>query len=65
MDETIYSLEMDMAKNICKSKLQQKVGGPQHIQKVGNPQPLWKHLHLKQKGSPHSASTKKNKTKQL
>jgi hypothetical protein len=54
-----------MAKNICKSKLQQKVGGPQHIQKVGNPQPLWKHLHLKQKGSPHSASTKKNKTKQL
>jgi hypothetical protein len=44
------------------------VGGPQpqqHIQKVGNPQPFWKHLHLKQRGNPHLASTKKKKKKQL
>jgi hypothetical protein len=43
MDGTTYSLKMDMAKEICKSKLQQKVGGSQfqqHFQKVGNPQPL-------------------------
>jgi hypothetical protein len=39
MDGTISSLKMDMAKEICKSKLRQG-GGPQsqqHIQKVGNP----------------------------
>jgi hypothetical protein len=43
MDRTIFSFEMDMAKEICKSKLQQEVGGPQpqqYVQKVGNPQPF-------------------------
>jgi hypothetical protein len=43
MDEIILSFEMDMDKEICKSNLQWKVGGPQfqqHIQKVGNPQPI-------------------------
>jgi hypothetical protein len=43
MDETIFSLKMDMAKEICKSKLRQEVGGSQfqqHFQKVGNPQPF-------------------------
>jgi len=29
MDGTIYSLEMDMAKEVCKSKLWQEMGGPQ------------------------------------
>jgi hypothetical protein len=40
MDKTIFSLKMDMAKKLCKSKLREKVGGPQshqHVQKVDNP----------------------------
>jgi hypothetical protein len=43
MNETISSLEMEMAKEICKSRLWQKVDGPhpqKHVQKVGNPQPF-------------------------
>jgi hypothetical protein len=40
MEEIISSLKMDMAKEICKSKLWQEVGGSQfqqRFQKVGNP----------------------------
>jgi hypothetical protein len=29
MDKSIFFLEMDMARKICKLKLQQEVGGPQ------------------------------------
>jgi hypothetical protein len=61
--QNYFFLEIDMAKNICKSKLWQKVDGrqlQQYVQKVGNPYPF-ENTYIWNRGIIHTWLPQKNK----